>query len=327
MADRPREPRAPVFVLSPARSCSSLVVGMLGQHPDLFSFPELRLMHRGRVGDLITVPPVSGGPSPRAHAAGLLRALAQLHEGRQDAEAVIRAWRWLGDHASSSCLDIMDHLLDLVAPLTGVEKSPETSRSAGTLRRVAQVYPRARFVHLVRHPWTTVASMVRAWSGLEFWTVPPERALGFCAKLWLEHHRRLVLFTTALGPDRSIRVRAEDVINEPERVLPGLCRWLGVDDGAEAVAAMSRPERSEFARPGPADAEGGLDASFLLDPRRRPVTCPGEPPGWVDPVLREQVGELARIVGYDASDDHLATHPVATGPARVGHRLIVTRSR
>src|SRR4029077_20834739 len=34
---------APIFVLAPARSYTSCIITMLGQHPDLVDFPELKL--------------------------------------------------------------------------------------------------------------------------------------------------------------------------------------------------------------------------------------------------------------------------------------------
>src|SRR5262249_46194462 len=46
--DRPQLP-APVFILCPIRSFSSVACAMLGQHPELYAFPELRLFNADTV--------------------------------------------------------------------------------------------------------------------------------------------------------------------------------------------------------------------------------------------------------------------------------------
>jgi len=157
-------------------------------------------------------------------------------------------------------------------------------------------------VHLVRHPWATVASMVTTWGRLSYWDVPRDRAPEFCAGVWLEQHRRIAEFGARAGAARLVRVRAEDVVNRAGTVLPWLCRWLGVDPGAASVARMVAPERSPYASPGPTGADGGFDPAFLRRPARRDVPLPASlapPPSWrIAGSTRQAVAELARAFGY-----------------------------
>src|SRR3954453_7949488 len=197
---------APVFVLAPARSFSSVVAAMLGQHPQLYGFPELRIFRAARVGALLSEPPPGQGMPARERAAGLLRALAQTHEGQQSAAAAERAWRWLGDRADWDVALLLDQLLARVQPLTGVEKSPETSLTDAALDRVDRAYPGARYLHLVRHPWATVASMMAAWRPVVYWPVRPEHAAQFCTELWLAQHGRIEAFGGRVRSDRFIRL-------------------------------------------------------------------------------------------------------------------------
>ena len=304
----PRSPSfpPPVFVLAPARSCSSVVVSMLGGHPGLYAFPELRLFRAARVTGLLADPPPGRGMPARERTAGLLRALAQLQEGSQSAGAVDRSWRWLQDRGSWEVSRVMDRLLELVGPLVGVEKSPETSLSWEALTRVRTAYPQARYVHLTRHPWTTVTSMVAAWSGLAYWDVDRAAAAEHCATVWLEQHRRISAFTSQLDPRQHLRVRAEDVVNRPESVLPPICRRLAVAEDPASLELMAAPERSPYARPGPVNAWGGLDPAFLRQPHRRRVGTPATL--WPPTSLRiggptaQAVAELAQEFGYHAGD-------------------------
>lgn len=289
---------APVFVLSPPRSCSSVIVAMLGQHPELYGFPELRLLHRTGVRDLLAD---RAGPLGPTYAAGLLRTLAQLHEGAQTAGAVARAWGWLQEHADWRPVDVLDHVLAAVDPLVGVEKTPETSRSLATLAAMAESYPRARFLHLVRHPAESVTSMIAAWEDQADWRVPRERRVRRCARMWIEQHRNVLELADRIGPDRIVRVRAEDLVNGPGDSLPPLCAWIGIAAGAEVIAAMSRPEESPYAAPGPPGASGGLDPNFLLDPVRRTVAVPDDLHFLTDALpLSEavEIAELAHLFGY-----------------------------
>lgn len=302
----------PLWVLAPARSCSSLVVAMLGQHPQLYGFPELRLFRAADVAGLLATP---------ARLGGLLRALAQLHEERQNEEAVENAYQWLESRAHWSVTSVLDHLLDLVSPLTGVEKSPETSRTDDALHRAATAYPGARILHLVRHPWSTVQSMLHAWSSLSHWNVDPEDAPGYCLNVWTEQHLRIAEFGESLEFGQLLRVRAEDVVNEPLDALPEFCRWMGIDDAGESIRVMLHPERSPYASPGPMNALGGFDPKFLSNPRLRRLQQPSPvmPDAWlIDDRSFQAAADLARRFGYDIEPRRL--HPIRVGLPRRAHQ-------
>jgi hypothetical protein len=315
----------PLFILAPARSGSSVVCAMLGRHPSLYDFPELRLFRADTVGGLLVEPAPGEGMPARDRTAGLVRALAQLHEGEQSEAAVDRAFRWLQVRARWPVAVLLEHLLELAAPLVGVEKSPETSTSDVALRRMVEARPRARCIHLVRHPWSTVASMVEAWRGLAYWKVPPERAAEHCLTVWYRQHRRIAAFGAGLRSERFLRVRAEDVVNSAAETLPAICRWLAVDGGDESIRRMMAPERSCYAVPGPANAAGGYDAKFLERPQLRPLPLPSPlTPAEVatcNPQLRAAVVDLAGRFGYRA--EHAPAAPAQVFRLRRRRRLAV----
>src|SRR5215469_14179910 len=116
---------APAFVAAPARSHSSVIVTMLGQHPQLHAFPELILFRGDRVGDLLEMSARDAVMPLKVKMAGLLRALAEEHEGAQSEESIDRALAWLQMRTDWPVADVFDHLLARTAPAMGVEKSPE----------------------------------------------------------------------------------------------------------------------------------------------------------------------------------------------------------
>jgi hypothetical protein len=288
---------------------------MIGMHHQLFGFPELSLFRAEKIGDVLENPPGFRGFPAIARTAGLARALAQLHEGSQSDEAVTRAREWLRARSGWPTVDVFDHLFDCVSPAIAVEKSPENSSREDFLSRMVDSYPRARFVHLTRHPVTTVKSMARAWGGLGFWDVPDELFHLHLLGIWLFSHARIIRLTDSLPPDRWLRIRSEDVLGRPVEVLPELCRWLGVDDGPDAVDMMLHPERSPFARLGPPSGSGGNDPGFLESPHPRAVAAPESvefPKEWTaDPWFLLAVIQMAAALGYGRRPQRADALPTA----------------
>ena len=137
---------------------------------------------------------------------------------------------------------------------------------------MSDTYPRARYLHLTRHPVPSVASMHRAWEDKGYWNVRPELFHHFCLAVWYHQHTRIVEFASSLPPDRVLRVRSEDVLNAPAETLPAICRWLGLEAGEPEIEAMTHPERSPYARTGPPGRGrrlgSGLHARAVASPHR-----------------------------------------------------------
>jgi hypothetical protein len=303
LPDRDPEAFSPLFVLAPARSHSSVVTTAIGQHPQLYAFPELNLFRSPVVRPMLFDPPDWKGIPSIARLGGLLRSVALLDFGEQSPEAVLEAYHWLRCRRGWTGAHVYDHLLTGASPLVGVEKTPENSGREDNLVRLAAAYPRARFLHLTRHPLPAMRSMHEAWSQLPWWNVPPELFHQFCMGAWLFHHERILRFTGALPPGQTRRVRAEDLLNHPRREMRRLCLWLGIDASPAAVASMCHPERSPFARPGPQDAPYGNDPKFVKSPRMRKAEIPPSldvPAEWtVDPWLLAATIEMAHRLGYE----------------------------
>jgi hypothetical protein len=304
MPARDPERFAPVFVLAPPRSYSSVVATMIGQHPELAGLPELKLFAYRSIAEMEASLPRYWRERGFTHRSpGLVRALAQLEFGDQEPDSIERARAWLEDRPHWSGAHVFDALLSRLQPRTAVEKSPENVATDAALRRLARAYPNARYLHLTRHPVTTQMSMVEHRRR----TVPShpldgQPMAGIAA--WLDVHQRIVRFLAPLVPERVMRVRAEDVLNDPQRQLTSIAGWLGLRADAAAVAAMCHPEASPYARFGPAGSGviGGLDPGFLHDPIPRAVELPRSmerPAGWLgDARPWRRTVALASSFGY-----------------------------
>jgi hypothetical protein len=277
---------------------------MLGQHPALYQFPELHLFACSSIG--LALEETNDGM------VGLIRAVAELLLGDQEEKTVVRARKWLLMRAHVAPSRIFRLLLGRITPRVGVEKTPATGMVPDQLARAMSAFPNARFLHLIRHPVTTQASMHRFLPGL-----PGRRGrrvvvdsqsdlvLG-SAMAWYRTHRHLQLTGEHMPPERWMSIRAEDLISEPTTHLARVCAWLGISADPDALTAMCHPERSPYARFGPPQARGGADPGFLRSPELRlgapPVSVPF-PTDWAIPSrLRHATRELASRFGYDVPD-------------------------
>ena len=308
MIPKKRGPRrfAPLFVLAPARSYTSVIATMIGQHPQLAGLPELKLFGYRSIAELEASLPsywIERGFTHRSP--GLVRALAQIEFGGESAENLAAARAWLLQRGHWSGADVFDVLMARLKPRMAVEKSPENVTTAAALRRLAAAYPKARFLHLTRHPVTTQASLAEH----QLRTTPEHARIGepmAGIAAWCDIHERILRFAATLPRGRVMRMRAEDVLNDAPARLRAIAAWLRLRTDDDAIEAMCHPEASPFARFGPSGSGviGGHDHGFLHDPIPRRVDGPTtieQPPDWHGaPVLWRRMLKLARMLGYDA---------------------------
>lgn len=288
-----------LVILTSPRSFSSVVGGMLGQHPDLYGLPETNLFTADTVQSLIAGYNMVGDQARH----GLLRTLAQLHDGEQTVDSIDRAQQWLHDHSHWTTKQVCNHLHELVQPKILVEKSPRMVRRVGHLKRVYYMYPHASFLHLTRHPRSMAQSQInitsrnKEWNGrLDANKIKPQNWWGQCQQNILE-------FTSMLPEGQCMRIKGEDLLSEPDVYLPQIAEWLGVRTDMEAIESMKHPENSPYACMGPENALYGNDINFLQNPKLRSgrvkeASLVG-PLEWApDQIFTPAVIKLARQFGY-----------------------------
>ena len=250
--------REPLFVIAPPRSYTSVIGGMLGQHPQAYGLPEVNLSHGDTLGDMWDSIPGAANFGT----AGLLRVLAELHEGLQTEESVIRARQWILRRPHWSGAKVFEHIQEEVGPdRMLVEKSPRNTLFADNLRRLHQIFPRANFLHLTRHPQTqgkSVLDLVKNTTGGASRSDPEN--------LWLRSQSNIIEFSQELATGQYMRIKGEMLLSDPHFYLRQICEWLDLDDSDASIEAMLHPEASPFAHLGPPSARAGNDPNFLANP-------------------------------------------------------------
>lgn len=320
MAARPQAAE-PLFILAPPCTFSWAVCAMLGQHPEMYALPELHLFLAETVAGWLDL--CSKESFDMDH--GLVRAVAELYFGEQTDQAASRARGWLRRRGHFTTGLLLEVIADRLNPLVPVEKSPSLVYSSDLLRRALDMFPRARFLHLVSHPrcyGEAVMQAVRA--AAKDQPLPPTHWLIELASYphavphavgkgdvldpqtaWFALNTTIIDFLASVPDDQRHTVRGEDLLAETGRGLAAVAAWLGVRRDPEAVDAMRHPERSPYARPGPSSASFGSDIFLLDGPLIRPEwTQPRSlkgPLGWRedDREFLPEVKHLARQFGYD----------------------------
>jgi len=299
---------APLFLLAPPRSYTSLINAMVGQHPQLFGLPELNLFNVKQIKDLWRrVSNEVGGDSNRRH--GLLRAVAEIYGGEQTTATIEMAQHWAAARENQTTGQVFQELAARLHPLIPVEKSPAYTISLKRMTNILEACPDARFIHLVRHPVPQCTSVMNLNKGVfalfvNSFEFKENRAVVEPQIAWHDININILNFLEMVPEDHQIRLKGEDFMAHPHEHLKMICRWLGVRDDEEAIEEMMHPERSPFACFGPISALFGNDPNFLRGPAFRQHT-PRTPPldstlPWREDGkgLRPEVIALAREFGY-----------------------------
>jgi hypothetical protein len=188
------------------------------------------------------------GGCPRSGMTVLRRLLAmhsRIHCGPDTGLPPSLAMQWnafaanLGDlHQKDFDLDRERVRVNMAELLTGLIATPikdaphkrlieKTSLNVIAFTALAELMPRARFVHVVRDGRDVAASLLqRDWrdpQGLRFaHTADPAAAL----KYWTDLTGLGLQAEHALGPRRILRIRYEDLVRKPKRTLKTLLEFI-----------------------------------------------------------------------------------------------------
>jgi hypothetical protein len=176
------------------------------------------------------------------------------------------------------CDSLLLTMRDRVAPeATHVcEKTPTT---VWRLPVLAQMYPDAAYVHVVRDGRDVAASLARTWTG---GAEPSVDEVEGAAREWVE----AVGAVRRAAPDlrRFRQVRYEDLLEDPYAAIEDLWRWIGLEvtDDARTAAAQRLEQR---VTPLPASGDIGTGKWRSLAPSSRAA-------------VTIATGELMRELGY-----------------------------
>lgn len=227
---------APIFVVGAPRSGTSLLARMLDAHPaiglaDELCFFDIVLGARSQVPEL-------DRPERIEHFLELLPRMDHVRYWADGEALIAAAAERLRADPAPSYARFYRHLMEARAAAVGArrfgEKTPWNVRHLDALEAL---FPDARFVHIVRDPRAVVAS---------------KRKLPRTSTDVLTNAVKWSIDVAAAGryldgsserAARLLEIRYEDLIRTPERVLRGVCDFLGepFDAAMLAYAELGAP--------------------------------------------------------------------------------------
>ncbi len=223
--------RPAVFILSAPRSGSTLLRVVLAGNPLLFAPPELHLLN------YVTMAQRKAALSNKLNEhllTGTIRAIMRLRScSAEEAEEILRSC----ENQAMPTHDFYALLQELIGERLLVDKTPIYSMHPEILRRAERDFDSPLYVHLVRHP----CGMIRSFEDAKIeQLIPFMRESDFSRRqlaelTWLVANENVANFFAAVPPERWLRVRYEDLVQQPEPSLRRICDFLGVPFAAEML--------------------------------------------------------------------------------------------
>lgn len=262
---------APTFVVTNARSGSTMLRWLLDGHPQVACPSETGIADL--VSDCVLIPSRLGFP-----------------DGREAAH----------DHARALVEGIM------AAYLRERGKSRWCDKSLTTVDHVdllATVWPEARFVFLYRHCMDFVHSALEAepW-GLssygfgEFARMSPTDNVSALVAYWHDRVHKMLQAEQRLPLERRIRLRYEDLVADTDQALQPIWRFVGVEPLTDASAAAFGQFHDGV---GPADHKIWLSGGVHQESVGRGARIPASR---INRALREAVNGQLSTLGYPTVD-------------------------
>jgi len=217
----------PVFVVGMNGSGTTMLLDNLGRHPQLYAFPrETRLIphlivNQQKFGDL-----EKDENFQRLWEEVLgLTVFECVNEYRK--LSLPEDWH----EYPRSLAGVLDGVFRYFAAREGKQRWCEkTPQHVQHIEQLSELYPLARFIHVVRDGRDAAVSFNRRWYRT------PELTLFRWKKVVAEGHRQ----GQKLGSERYMEVRYEDLTTAPEYWLRKICKFLGVSFN-EAVLLSTQP--------------------------------------------------------------------------------------
>jgi hypothetical protein len=224
------------FILGGGRSGTTLLRAMLNIHQGMWAPGELHLANFEGLADRATnlKPILRNMPLPEL--------AERLREPVDSFARRFRRWE-LEDLAVS---EVYATLHQAEPDTLIVDKTPDYSGWLDDLERIAEIFPNARFVHLIRSPHDVIQSFVR----MQFHramrdSCEPDLDPHHIAEvLWVAHNANIEAFFRGIPADRRCTVRYEDLVASPAESLSEICGLVELP----FEAAMTDPYQNRSGR-------------------------------------------------------------------------------
>lgn len=216
----------PIFIIGSYRSATSVMTWAMGQHPNIFPLEETHLVYKLAV-DLDYLYEIGSRQGHRSFIgmAQLTPREFRIHFGSACDDLIVASRSRIVRHANSSKFqdkhteNIELNLSEADPKRRWIDGTPENAHFVLSLVRM---YPHAKFIHILRNPRQVATSLMHfsAAGGSDY----PEEA---AYRTWSRMVESCAIAEEALGPERILRIRYEDIVADPEATLRRCLAFAG----------------------------------------------------------------------------------------------------
>ena len=211
-----------IFILAPPRSGTTLLRVMLAGHPQIFAASELNLLLFATMGQWADA--FSGKFSFWRE--GLVRAMMELRHCTVE-QAMAEVDLFVAENKAIA--DVYGYLQSLASPRILVDKSPAYALDKGALQQAEMIFGSPRYIHLIRHPHSTVRSFENYHIAQALYLHPhPYTARQLAELVWTVSHQTAKAHLHTLSQERQTRIRFEDLVTDPMQTVQTLCQQIGL---------------------------------------------------------------------------------------------------
>lgn len=252
--------RPPVFIIGPPRSGSTFLVAALNQHEHIYITNELRMM--SFINDLFRI---------------------FLKSNRSD-------WNLSSEEKGNFLVHFRSQMAYVVKKFYAQklkriddvwgDKHPHYTDPAmdpGAVDTILELFPKAKFIHLYRHPYAQINSYVqKGWKDFQYAVLA---------------YRRIVTVGQALGKrvgeKQYIEISYEDLCDNGEAIMNQICEFLDIAPSEQLSRYMRSQEleRIPYSIPVTPTIEIGKKKRYEFTPEQKEY-------------MEKTFGELIRSLGY-----------------------------
>lgn len=206
------------FILSSPRSGSTLLRVMLAGHPDLVSPPELHLLPFNTMQE-------RQAELEESHLGeGLIRTLMDLkHLDAEASQVLINQWI----EQNLSIAEVYHKLQELSGNRLLIDKSPTYAMQQNTLFHAESLFSQAKYIHLVRHPYSVIESFARMRMD-KLLALDNANPYEIGEAIWQQTNQNIIDFSKEIDPQKFYQVNYEYLVTQPEKVMNEICNFLEI---------------------------------------------------------------------------------------------------
>jgi amino acid adenylation domain-containing protein len=210
---------AAVFILCAPRTGSTLLRVILAGHAKIFAPPEPELLLFNTLQE--RKEELSG---PFSHfKEGTIRAIMEIKNcGPEEAKAFMETF----EKENLTIRQFYGKIQQWLGSRLLVDKTANYSLSPEALKRAEDYFASPKYIHLTRHPYAVIHSYEQAKLDQVFRYKHNFTLRQLAELVWLASEQNISEFLKEIPPGRQYFVRYEELVHQPEVVVPGICEFL-----------------------------------------------------------------------------------------------------